>query len=489
MSPSTEETFETPSKLRLFHPNFAPTENLRAISSLNIRHLCIVSLFLAASILSIFARGQEASEDTLRRDATVRAVEKVLPTIVNIQTEILVNRNDFYGDLLWDFFGPYYRKRPSRSAYSLGSGVIIDDDGYILTNAHVVSRADRIEVVLHDGRKYEAQAYAGDNQSDIALLRIITDEDEKFPAVQFGKPDDLLLGETVIALGNPFGLGSSISKGILSSKNRRPEIEGTPLDVADWLQTDAAINPGNSGGPLINLRGNTIGLNVAVYKEAQGIGFAIPMKRIASALGEIFMPEFLSGLWFGAMIDAGVKPLRVEAIQEGAPAATAGLKAGDQILGINDQPVTNIIDYFRELTKNNGDGPVKITVARNETAHILKAKLEPEENHYNADLIRDKTGITLQPLTPNLRRYFGLRGVDGFIVASVESDSPASRARIQESFVISSINGQRLKTITEAAKLIDSVEDGKTITLQALIQRQIGTFVSRRTIEIPITLD
>ena len=401
----------------------------------------------------------------------------------------MYKRQDFYNDLLWDFFGPYYRKRPSRSAYSLGSGVIIDDAGYVLTNAHVVRRADRIEVILHDGRKYEAQAFAGDDDSDVALLKIISKEGERFPAVQFAKSDDLFLGETVIALGNPFGLGSSISKGVLSSKNRRPEIDGTPLDIADWLQTDAAINPGNSGGPLINLYGDMIGLNVAVYKDAQGIGFAIPMKRVTEALGEIFMPEFLSGLWFGARIDAGHQPLKVEAVQEGAPAAQAGLRADDLILSINEYPASNIIDYFTELTRSEGAKPVEISILRDGKPVILKAKLEPEASHYNSELIRKRTGITLQALTNELRSYFGLRGVHGFIVSNVDPNSPGSRARIKESFFITGIEGRPLRTITDAAKLIDSIPSGKTITLQALIQRNLGTLVSRRTIEIPITLD
>ncbi len=437
----------------------------------------------------VFAMSGALQANDLRRDATVKAVEKVLPSIVNIQTEILVERRDFYNDLLWDFFGPYYRKRPSRSAYSLGSGVIIDDAGYILTNAHVVRRADRIEVVLHDGRKYEAQAFAGDDQSDVALLKIITKEPETFPAVHFAKPDDLFLGETVIALGNPFGLGSSISKGILSSKNRRPEVDGTPLDIADWLQTDAAINPGNSGGPLINLEGNMIGLNVAVYKEGQGIGFAIPMKRVTEALGEIFMPEFLSGLWFGARVNAGTQPLQIEAIQEGAPAEAAGLKAGDMILSINEFPASNIIDYFTALTKSGGKEPVEISILRDGDHQLLEAQLQPESQHYNEELIRRRTGITLQPLTAELRSYFGLRGVHGFIVSNVEPNSPASRARIKESFFITGIEGRPLQTITEAAKMLDSVPAGGTVTFQALIQRHLGTLVSRRTIEIPVTLN
>ena len=489
MIDSTQETpFET-SRSRHFIPKDARAHSSSGKGHRSPHRLSRslhVSGFVAAVLLAL---SPSLLSQDLRRDATVKAVEKVLPTIVNIQTEILVERRDFYNDLLWDFFGPYYRKRPSRSAYSLGSGVIIDDEGYVLTNAHVVRRADRIEVVLHDGRKYEAQAFAGDDQSDVALLKILSDDEETFPAVQFAKPDDLFLGETVIALGNPFGLGSSISKGILSSKNRRPEIEGTPLDIADWLQTDAAINPGNSGGPLINIEGDMIGLNVAVYKEAQGIGFAIPMKRVTEALGEIFMPEFLSGLWFGARVNAGTQPLSVEAVQEGAPAQDAGLQAGDLILAIDGFPSSNIIDYFTALTRNQGKETIEISVLRDGEPKLLKAQLKPESSHYNEELIRKRTGVTLQPLTAELRTYFGLRGVHGFIVSNVEPNSPASRARIQESFIITGIEGRPLQTITEAAKLIDSVPSGKTVTFQALIQRHLGTLVSRRTIEIPVTLD
>ncbi len=443
-----------------------------------------------ALFLTFVGRSQtvQAQGLDLRRDATVNAVEKVLPCVVNIQTEILVRRRDPYSDLLWDFFGPYYRKRESREAYSLGSGVIIDDRGYILTNSHVVRQADRIEVLLSDGRKYEAEAIAGDQDSDVAFLRLIADDGDRFPAVNFAQPDDLLLGETVIALGNPFGLGSSISKGILSSKNRRPEIEGT-LDVADWLQTDAAINPGNSGGPLINLNGDMIGLNVAVYKEAQGIGFAIPMKRVAEAMSKIFMPEFLSGLWFGAQVDAGQQPLVVTAVQPEAPAAEAGLRAGDQIIAINDVPILNVIDYFNELTTTPSKRPALISILRSGEPEVLKASLVPEESHYNADLIKQRTGASFQKITSDLRRYFELQGINGFIISNVEPGSPAAQARLQEGFVITSIAGRVARNLTDAAKLIDSIPKGETLILEALIQRRLGNLVSRRTIEIPLTLD
>src|SRR5262245_4472278 len=192
------------------------------------------------------------TEADIRRDSVVRAVEEVMPSIVNISTEILVESSDPLDQLFRDFFGPYYRRRPPDAQKSLGSGVIIDDTGYLLTNFHVVRRATRITVTLTDGREREARLMSATTKSDVALFKIISEGNESFKAVKFAADDDLFLGETVIALGNPFGLGISVSRGILSSRSRRPPVEDVPLDLEDWLQTDAAINPGNSGGPLIN---------------------------------------------------------------------------------------------------------------------------------------------------------------------------------------------------------------------------------------------
>src|SRR5438093_2581489 len=168
----------------------------------------------------------------------------------------------------------------------------------VLTNYHVVARARRIWIKLADGREFEAEPIVGTSFTDLALLRIIAKPGQKFTSVKFAADDDLLLGETVLALGNPFGLGGTVTKGILSSKSRRPPTDVEPLDVQDWLQTDAAINPGNSGGPLINLRGELIGINVAVG-QGQGIGFAIPVRRVSEALSEIYRPEIMHGNWLG----------------------------------------------------------------------------------------------------------------------------------------------------------------------------------------------
>ncbi|MFN7141976.1 MAG: S1C family serine protease, partial [Limisphaerales bacterium] len=253
-----------------------------------------------------------AQQQDARRDPTVRAVERAIGTVVNISTATPIQVQDPFEDFFYEFFYPN-RRRPSRENfdYSLGSGVIIDEDGYILTNNHVVQRGERTQIaVTINGKQYPARLEATSPARDVALLKV--DLDEKLPAIRFAKDDDLLLGETVIALGNPFGLGISVSKGILSSTARRPQPEEGLLDYHDWLQTDAAINPGNSGGPLINLNGELIGLNVAVYRQnhAQGIGFAIPIKRVGEALSEMFTPEN-KGYWFGARIKSDINSLSV----------------------------------------------------------------------------------------------------------------------------------------------------------------------------------
>jgi len=171
------------------------------------------------------------------------------------------------------------------------------------------------------------------------------------------------LGETVLALGNPFGLGGSVSRGILSSKNRRPPVEGEPLDVADWLQTDAAINPGSSGGPLINLHGELVGLNVAIYGEGHGIGFAIPIKQVTEALSEIFIPEVTQSAWFGARLKSGPYPLTVTEVERDSPAAKAGLQKGDEVVQVNGRTPKDFIQCT-EWIRDGSNHEVTLVIRR-----------------------------------------------------------------------------------------------------------------------------
>lgn len=427
--------------------------------------------------LADVAPAQAAADGDIRRDAVVLAVERVLPSVVNISTESLVEVHDPLEDLFQNFFGPYYRRRPAEAQKSLGSGVIIDETGYILTNFHVVQRASRITVTLADGREFEAKALSRTAQSDVALLKIVTRADEKFQAIRFAGDDDLLLGETVLALGNPFGLGVSVSRGILSSKTRRPPVENEPLEREDWLQTDAAINPGNSGGPLVNLRGDLIGLNVAVFREGQGIGFAIPVKRLSQAVAEIFTPEQMNGLWLGARFKAGAGGVVAAAVDPGSPAEKAGLRSGDVVTQVNDRPVRSLIDVNREIVAVGERRELALHIQRKGDRQTLQVRLAPEKEIFNATLIRQKLGVTVQPLPAEVAAEMGLQSAEGLLVMAVERNSPAARANIARGHVIQAIDGRRPENVLEAARMLYARKPGDRVELALAVSQVRGAFV------------
>lgn len=415
-----------------------------------------------------------ATEHDPRRDATVEAVAKVMPAVVNLGTETIVRVRDPLADLFEEFWGPYYRRRPPSAQYSLGSGVIIDETGYILTNDHVTRRASRIWVKLSEeagGKTYEVERVAGSQESDVALLRIIAEPDERFTAVKFAADDDLSLGETVIALGNPFGLGGSVSRGILSSKSRRPPQENSPLGLEDWLQTDAAINPGNSGGPLINLRGELIGLNVAIFSEGQGIGFAIPVKRVAEALADIFSPA-IGRMWFGASVRPAGSGVAVAQVEPESPAAKAGLREGDLITEVKGRPIKGFIEFTKELLASGADRDIKLVYERDGTQRETSARLLAEAEVFNERLIKEKTGLSLQELTRDLAWRLGLWGADGLLVAGVDKDSPADELGIKPGSLIIGLNGEPVNDIVAAARLLHGTKEGDEVRVVLLIQRR-----------------
>lgn len=414
------------------------------------------------------ALGVGAAEPDVRRDAVVAAVEKVLPAVVNLATETIVPISDPFEQLLREFWDPYHRRQTTR--YSLGSAVIIDEEGYVLTNDHVVRRASRIWINLTTGTNvYEAKLVGRDPKTDIALLKIQAPAGQKFTAIEFAEDDDLLLGETVLALGNPFGLGGSVSRGILSSKNRMVPQASDQLDVPNWLQTDASINPGNSGGPLVNLRGQLIGLNVAILREAQGIGFAIPVKRINEALAEILSPETMNQLWFGAQVRAGVPVLRVLTVDPDSPAARAGLRQGDRILQVNGRVPRGLVEFNRLLTANPARASI-LLVERDGSRRTLSVRLRPETEVFNAELIQRKLGVSLQELTPALAAALGLNTTDGFVVAGVDRDNLG----LQPGMLVTAIDGQRPADLTAAAKLIHKRQKGEKVRLAVMLQQRFG---------------
>ena len=274
-------------------------------------------------------------------------------------------------------------------------------------------------------RVYEVQhVYVVTPKQDVALLKIIPKKKgQKFKTVQFAKDDDLLLGETVLALGNPFGLGESVSRGILSSKSRAPAKADEDLKMENWLQTDALINPGNSGGPLIDLRGELVGINVAMLEGAQGIGFAIPIKEVREALGEMFNPETASR-WFGARVGVS-SPLVVQSVDANSPAEQAGLKIGDTILRVNGDVPGDFMEFNRLLREEPKLNFV-LTVERGGEQRDINVTLLPF-----AQLFHERLGVDLQSLTPELVDQLGLGplgGVEsGLFVSEVEKGGPAER--------------------------------------------------------------
>ncbi|MEO5802746.1 MAG: trypsin-like peptidase domain-containing protein [Verrucomicrobiota bacterium] len=440
-------------------------------------------ILLGVCLLAIFPA--QAQVD-IRRDAVVEAVEKVKSSVVNINTVQRIRVRDQFETP----FGLYYGPEHEADRASLGSGVIVDEDGYILSNNHVVQRAAEIQVLIGTNN-YRAELVAASPTVDVALLKIVKHQkNEKFHAIKFARDDDVLLGERVVALGNPFGLGFSVSSGILSSTTRRPETDQGVLDYKDWLQTDAAINPGNSGGPLVDMRGELIGLNVAVYREqnAQGIGFAIPIKRVAEALSEILTSEESNQpLWFGAKITSSAGALRIINVESGSPIEKAGLRKGDVILQIGEKKPRNFIEFIVEFLrlseqqKTAGEKNISLTVLRGTERITSVIHLVAQKNVFNADLIRKKIGAIFHEITPDLQQSLGLPPGQGFIVAGVDPNSPAEKAGLERGFLIHTIDGEAPSNIGEAAKIFYKKKPNSDVKLAVTVIRgQSGNFQIRQ---------
>lgn len=431
---------------------------------------------LAGCLTGIHPANAATAPADVRRDATVEAVEEVMPSVVNIATSRLVEYNDFYDA----FFRRFYGDNPQREEQinSIGSGVIIEalgEEGYILTNLHVVRRATRIQVQLWDGRVYEAQWLFRTSLKDLAVLRIVRQPGDKpFKPIRFAKDDDLLLGETVIAVGNPFGLGGSVSRGILSSKNRRA-VPGLnmPLGYEDWLQTDAGINPGNSGGPLINLRGELIGINVAVYGQAEGmgLGFAIPVKQVSAALSDYFTLEFTSNLWLGARFKGKPYPLTVTEVQPNGPAFQAGLRVGQQILEVNGKPVGGRLE-FNKLVAANADHRATITVLDDGVRRTFQAELQPLPE-LNRQMLLRRIGLTTQPLTEQQAAGLQLKPADGLMIGDVEKGSPAERAQLQPGMILTAVGTAAIGDLVNVANTLGNKKPGDPLQLTLLVPRRI----------------
>ncbi|MBI5504765.1 MAG: trypsin-like peptidase domain-containing protein, partial [Deltaproteobacteria bacterium] len=320
-------------------PPQSPLLERRArMSTVAARHFGLALALLATLAGVVPARAAAPVTDDLRRSAVVRTIERVAPAVVGVYTEKTVESPSPFRapsgvDPFFDqFFGQFFRDSPSapqRKRTSLGSGVIVESSGIVLTNEHVIVGGDSIRVQLADNREFEARLVGGDSDFDLAVLKI--DDKAAFPYVSIGSDDSILIGETVIAIGNPYGLDHTVTTGVVSALGR--SLQTGEVVYQDFIQTDASINPGNSGGPLLDINGRLLGINTAIHREAQGIGFAIPIWRVRNVVDQILAHGSVLPTWVGVQVQDltaelaahfGVKPgtgVIVRSIEEGSPAA------------------------------------------------------------------------------------------------------------------------------------------------------------------------
>jgi serine protease Do len=317
------------------------------------------------------AAGQGGVTDDLRRSTVVRTVEAVAPAVVGVYTEKTVAepspfRSPFGGDPFFDPFAPFFGQPPPRRGgaprthrerVSTGSGVIVESSGVVVTNQHVIGGGDTIRVQLADNREFEARLVGGDSDFDLAVLKL--EAKAPLPYVPIGNDDSILIGETVIAIGNPYGLDHTVTTGVVSALGRTLQT-GEAL-YNDIVQTDASINPGNSGGPLLDIRGRLIGINTAIHRDAQGIGFAIPIWRVRNVVDQILAHGSVLPTWIGVEVQEltselavhfGVRAgsgVLVRGIEPGSPASQTELRAGDIIARVQGERVSNTAEYQRRV--------------------------------------------------------------------------------------------------------------------------------------------
>ncbi len=427
-------------------------------------------------------------------DSYADLVQQVQQSVVNISTTRVVKGfagpflnpqspfRDFFGD---QFFKHFFGNIPQEQmkTHALGSGFVIDSSGLILTNNHVIEKATEITVKLQDGHEYKAKVLGRDPKTDLALLKVKPDKD--FPkALKLGDSDAIRVGDRVIAVGNPFGLGHTVTAGIISAKGRI--IGAGPYD--DFLQTDAAINPGNSGGPLFNMKGEVIGINTAIIAQGQGIGFAIPINMAKELLPQLKSGTIVRG-WLGVMIQDITPQLAksfnlkthkgalIGDVMKDGPAYKAGLKRGDVIVAFAGKPVPNAHELSRLVASRRPKSRVTVTVIRNGRKKDIEVILGtmPQQEAVQPQGQAGNWGLSVQTLTADIATRLGLdTSVKGVVITNVIPGSPAAMAGLHSGDVILEVNRHRVNNLHDYQKAIrGSAKEGSVLFL---VQRRGRTF-------------
>ncbi|MBI5199100.1 MAG: DegQ family serine endoprotease, partial [Nitrospirae bacterium] len=414
-------------------------------------------------------------------------VKKEVKADVNVSTTQMIKRRSFrstipVGPILDEEMRGYFGDIPQGDikTQSLGSGFIISKDGYIITNNHVVEKAEDIKVTLFDETEYTAKIIGKDPKTDIALIKI--DAGRELPTVRLGDSDKLEVGDWVVAVGNPQGLSHTVTAGIVSAKGR--VLGAGPYD--DFIQTDASINFGNSGGPLFNTEGEVVGINTAMLSSAQGIGFAIPINMAKEILPFLKEKGEVTRGWLGVSVQRVTPEIAqnfklpekigalVNDISKGSPAEKGGIKQGDVIIEFDGKKIKDIHELPRLVANTTIGKEVIVKVLREGKDIELKvtiAKLkEPEKL---AEEVLDKLGLKIQTLTPEIANFLGMRDLGGVIVTQIEEGGTASRADIRRGDIIVEINRRYpIKNVEDFKRVLQGIKEGENVVF--LIRRAEG---------------
>lgn len=399
-----------------------------------------------------------------RMTPVVEVVQSQLPGVVNISATHVAIVSDFGGAPAMGLFSdPFDRRRVETN--SVGSGAVIHPSGYVLTNAHVIAKASELSIIFSDGRQYPAEVVAALPEDDIAVIKVEAPPDTRFHTLKLGRSDDLMVGETAIAIGNPFGLEHSVSMGIVSAVNRDLEpIEG--ITFKGVIQTDAAINPGSSGGPLLNILGEQIGVTSAIRNDAQNVGFAIPIDRVRELLPEMLGVEARGrvrlGVHFGE--DAGGPGALVERVDPGSPAARAGVRAGARIVGVSGARTEGLADVLVALLEQPVDEPFSLEVQEPDgRARALSVSIEPLPQPDGKKLAWEHFGLRLDELDAETARRLGLRPRTALVVREVKRGSPADRVGVKEGDLVPRIGRYGVRSLDDAGLVLERVKAGDEV--------------------------
>jgi serine protease Do len=416
---------------------------------------------------------------TERITPAVRVFQEASPAVVNLSTTTIVTVQDSFGlgglfDEIFDF--PTLRRPQRYEAHSVGSGFLIHRDGYVVTNAHVVDRASECKVVFADGTELPATKVAVEPKDDLAILKIDPDRQSKegkqagppFPALKLGRSNDLMPGETVIAIGNPLGYQHTITTGIISALNRELRFSNSVV-YSGLIQTDASINPGNSGGPLLNILGELVGINTAIRGDAQNIGFAIPVDRLYDLLPRMLDVERLRrvklGVHFAGDLAAPVAAgAHLKQVDEGSPASVAGLRDGDLVIGIDGKPTPSFMDAFAVLDTATVGQEFALEVTRDkQKPKTVKLRVEELPKSDGASLMWARFGIRVRELDGAEMHRLGLRQPIALLVEEVDAHSQAARKGVARGDLITRFGSRPVITVEVLGNLLQDVKTGDRV--------------------------